>query len=256
MQLHGKTAIVTGAASGIGRAIAASFAAEGAQVVVADIRADPIEGGAPTHELIAEAGGTALFQATDVARWDDIDRVVNLAVERFGRLDVMVNNVAISPDGPLLETTEDQWERTFAVNLKGVFFGCKRAVQQMLTQEPAAEARGRLINISSQHGMIASPGFIAYGTSKAGVAYMTRQIAADYAKQGIVCNAIAPGKIETGTSQEEHETWRMEIARSRTPMPRLGRPQDIANAAVFLASDRASFITGVNLMVDGGWMAA
>jgi NAD(P)-dependent dehydrogenase (short-subunit alcohol dehydrogenase family) len=126
----------------------------------------------------------------------------------------------------------------------------------MLTQDPVAEARGRLINISSQHGMIASPGFIAYGTSKAGVAYMTRQIAADYAKQGIVCNAIAPGKIETGTSDEENEDWRMEIARARTPMPRLGRPQDIANAAVFLAGDRATFITGVNLMVDGGWMAA
>jgi NAD(P)-dependent dehydrogenase (short-subunit alcohol dehydrogenase family) len=134
--------------------------------------------------------------------------------------------------------------------------GCKRAVQQMLMQAPVAEARGRLINISSQHGMIASPGYIAYGTSKAGVAYITRQIAADYAKQGIVCNAIAPGKIETGTSAEEHEGWRMELARARTPMPRLGRPQDIANAAVFLASDKASFITGVNLMVDGGWMAA
>jgi glucose 1-dehydrogenase len=256
MQLHGKTAIVTGAASAIGRAIAQAFAAEGANVVIADIRADPIGGGRPTAELIVEAGGTALYQETDVARWDDIDRVVSLAVARFGRLDVMVNNVAIAPDGPLLETTEEQWERTFAVNLKGVFFGCKRAVQQMLTQDPVAEARGRLINISSQHGMIASPGYIAYGTSKAGVAYMTRQIAADYAKEGIVCNAIAPGKIETGTAAEEHETWRMEIARARTPMARLGRPQDIANAAVFLASDRATFITGVNLMVDGGWMAA
>ena len=256
MQLQGRTAVVTGAASGIGRAIALAFAAEGASVVVADLRADPIEGGRPTHEAVAEAGGQALFQETDVARWAEIDRVVSLAVERFGRLDVMVNNVAIAPDGPLLETTEEQWDRTMAVNLKGVFFGCKRAVQQMLAQEPAAETRGRLINISSQHGMIASPGYVAYGTSKAGVAYITRQIAADYAKEGIVCNAIAPGKILTGTSAEEHDDRRMEIARARTPMPRLGRPRDIANAAVFLASDRASFITGVNLMVDGGWMAA
>ena len=256
MQLEGRTAVVTGAASGIGRAIAIAFAAEGANVVVADVRTDPIEGGVPTHEFIAEEGGTALYQETDVARSDDIDRVVELAVGRFGRLDIMVNNVAISPDGSLLETTEEQWDLALAVNLKGVFLGAKRAVKQMLTQEPIAEARGRLINISSQHGMIASPGFIAYGTSKAGVAYITRQIAADYAKQGIICNAIAPGKIMTGTSSEENESWLMEIAHARTPMPRLGQPQDIANAAVFLASDRASFITGVNLMVDGGWMAA
>ncbi len=256
MQLHNKAAIVTGAASGIGRAIARAFAAEGAKVIVADIREAPIGGGTPTEDLIAQSGGEVLYQETDVAKASDVDAVVGRAVETFGRLDIMVNNVAIAPDGPLLETSEAIWDRTLAVNLKGVFLGCQSAVRQMLTQEPIGEARGRLINISSQHGMIASPGYIAYGTSKAGVAYITRQIAADYAKQGIICNAIAPGKILTGNSSEEQNAERMAIARARTPMPRLGQPEDVAGAAVFLASEQASYITGVNLMVDGGWMAA
>ena len=256
MQLQNKAAIVTGSASGIGRAIALAFAAEGAEVIVADIRDTPLEGGTPTQDLIAQAGGQALYQETDVAKAGDIDAVVALAAATFGRLDIMVNNVAIAPDGPLLETSEEIWDQTLAVNLKGVFLGCQSAVRQMLTQEPIGEARGRLINISSQHGMIASPGYIAYGTSKAGVAYITRQIAADYAKQGIICNAIAPGKILTGNSAEEQNAERMAIARARTPMPRLGQPDDVAGAAVFLASEQASYITGVNLMVDGGWMAA
>ncbi len=125
----------------------------------------------------------------------------------------------------------------------------------MLTQEIVNEARGRIVNVSSQHGMVCAPGDIAYGVSKAGIVYLTRQIAVDYAAQHIVCNAVAPGKILTGKSGPAIEAKAMAYSEQRTPMPRLGRPDDVASAALYLASDECSFTTGVNLMVDGGWMA-
>ncbi|MCH9000705.1 MAG: SDR family oxidoreductase [Proteobacteria bacterium] len=259
MRLKDRVAIVTGGASGIGRAIARRFAEEGARVVVADVTTEPREGGAPTQDLIAAAGGTALFTLTDVSKWDQVDALVGATVARFGRLDVMVNNAAVSAGKPLLEEDEAGWDRIMAVNLKGVFFGCKRAVQQMLEQEPLGQppgaARGRIVNLSSQHGMICAPNDIAYGVSKAGCAYITRQIAADYAERGIVCNAVAPGKILTGKPGRAQSPEALARAQARTPMARLGTPRDVANAALFLASDEASYMTGVNLMVDGGWMA-
>jgi len=129
-------------------------------------------------------------------------------------------------------------------------------VQQFLTQEPRAEARGRIVNISSQHGMISSPGDIAYGTGKAAVVYMTRQIAADYGARQIICNAVAPGKIVTGKPGRANEAALIDYSERRTPLPRLGQPDDVASAVAFLASDEARYITGENLMVDGGWMAA
>lgn len=253
--LLGKVAIVTGASSGIGRAIAASFAAEGAAVVIADIVAEPIEGGESTLDLIRKSGGAATFEKTDVGRWEDIDRLVSTTVQRHGRLDVMVNNAAIFSGTPLLETTLAQWEQVMAVNLTGMFHGCKRAVQQMLTQEPRNEVRGRLINLGSQQGIVTAPHDTPYGVSKAGAIYLTKQIAVDYAKDWIVCNCISPGKIVTGQPGSPSDPARLENAHRRTPWPRLGRPQDIANAAVFLASDRATYITGSNLVVDGGWLA-
>ena len=254
MKLKDRVAIVTGGASGIGRAIAIQFAREGASVVVGDVRDTPREGGQQVSDAIADVGGTGRFVETDVSQWEDVDRLVSEAVEHFGQLDVMVNNAAAMGMGhPLLDTTEEEWDRTMAVNLKGVFFGCKRAVQQMLTQPVKGEARGRIVNISSQHGMVAALGNIAYGVSKSGVVYMTRQVAADYAEQCIICNAVAPGRILTGKPTTEES---VAYSQSRTPMPRLGRPIDVARAAVFLASDEATFITGVNLMVDGGWMAS
>ncbi len=148
------------------------------------------------------------------------------------------------------------WKRVLDVNLTGVLLCCQAAVRQMLTQAPRDEVRGRLINLSSQHGMIAAPGDLAYGTTKAAIDYMTRQIAADYAKEGIVCNAVAPGKIVTGQGGRLLDEDVLDRARRRTPWPRFGRPEDVARAALFLASDEASFITGETLMVDGGWMAA
>lgn len=255
MRMRDRTAVVTGGASGIGKAIAVRLAAEGANVVIVDLRRAPREGGAGVMAEIAPLAGRAVFVEGDVARWDGVDRAVSTAVAEFGRLDVMVNNAAVSAGTALLETSEEEWDRVMAVNAKGVFLGCKRAVQQFLAQEPRGEVRGRIVNISSQHGMICAPGDLAYGVGKAAVVYMTRQIAVDYARQGIVCNAVAPGKILTGKTGRAVEPERLAYATARTPWPRLGRPDDVANAVLFLASDESTYVTGENLMVDGGWMA-
>ena len=163
--LAGKIAVVTGASSGIGRAIAISFASEGASVVVADITEQPVEGGESTIEIIARSGGAAAFRKTDVGRWEDVDALITTTVERHGRLDVMVNNAATYSGTALLETQPVQWEEVMRVNLTGMFYGCKRAVQQMITQEPREEVRGRLINLGSQQGVVTSPGELPYGVS-------------------------------------------------------------------------------------------
>ncbi|WP_193180321.1 SDR family NAD(P)-dependent oxidoreductase [Nisaea sediminum] len=255
MRLKDRTAIVTGAASGIGKAIAIRFAEEGANVIVADRTDAPREGGEKTLDLILAAGGSAEFAEMDVADWASVDATVGAVVSTYGALDIMVNNAAIGVGKPLLETSEEDWDRVMSVNAKGVFFGCKRAVQQMLTQPARDGVRGRIVNISSQHGMVRSPNDLAYGTGKAAVVYMTRQIAGDYAAEGIVCNAVAPGKILTGKTGRAVDSDILAYSEARTPWPRLGRPLDVANAVLFLASDEATYITGENLMVDGGWMA-
>lgn len=250
-RLAGRVAVVTGAASGIGRAIALRFAEEGATVVVSDVRTDPREGGVPTHELL----GTKFVEA-DVSRWADVDRLVSGAVEEHGRLDVMVCNAGIAGpfSKPLLETTEEDWDAIMAVNLRGVFLCCKRAVARMLEQEPVDEVRGRVINISSQHGMVGPPGHVAYAASKGGVVNLTRQIAVDYGPRQVFVNAVAPGKILTG-SPEQQDPESLAYSRARTPFWRLGRPTDVAGAALFLASADSGYVSGVNLLVDGGWMA-
>ena len=250
-----KTAVVTGASSGIGRAIALSFAAEGARVVIADITSEPLEGGEPTVDLITKAGGEASFELVDVGRWEDIDALITKISSAHGRLDIMVNNAATYSGTALLETNAAQWEQVMKVNLTGMFYGCKRAIQQMITQEPRQEVRGRLLNLGSQHGIVSAPRDAPYGVSKAGAIYLTRQIAVDYAQDLIVCNCISPGKIVTGKPGLAMDPAKLEYARRRTPWPRFGRPEDVANAAVFLASDRATYITGANLVVDGGWLA-
>lgn len=249
-RLAGKVALVTGGASGIGRAIAARFVREGAVVVVADVTTVVREGGQPTHEWLG-----IQHVPTDVSVDADCAAAVAEVVARHGRLDVLVNDAAITLGKPLLDCTQEEWDRVLAVNLTGCFLMSKAAVRQMVGQTPRNEVRGRIVNISSQHGMVASPGDIAYGTSKAGVAYLTRQVAVDYAAQGIVCNAVAPGKILTGKTGRAVDPAMLAYSVARTPWPRLGRPEDVAGAALFLASDDATFVTGENLMVDGGWMA-
>ena len=191
-RLEGRTAIVTGAASGIGRAIALLFAQEGARVVVADIIDAPKEGGESTEKIIADAGGEAIWMHCDISNWDDIDAMVTRTVADWGGLDIIVNNAAHWTTTRLTDTTNEQWREVMAVNSDGYFMCCKRAVQQMLTQPVRGDARGRIVNITSQHGMIGAPNDIAYGTGKASSVYLTRQIATDYGRDHIVCNAIAP----------------------------------------------------------------
>jgi glucose 1-dehydrogenase len=252
-RLEGRVAVVTGGASGLGRAIALRFADEGAFVVVGDVRPDPREGGLPTADLMGERG---VVLEADASRWDDIDRLVATAVGRRGRLDVMVCNAGIAGrySKPLLETTEDDWDAIVGVNLRGVFLCCKRAVAQMVGQDPVGEVRGRVINISSQHGMVGPPGHVAYAASKGGVVNLTRQIAVDYGPRGVLVNAVAPGKIMTG-SPEQQDPETLAYSHARTPFHRLGRPEDVAGAALFLASDDSGYVSGTNLLVDGGWMA-
>jgi NAD(P)-dependent dehydrogenase (short-subunit alcohol dehydrogenase family) len=248
--------VVTGSASGIGRAIAIRLAMEGASVVVSDVRHEPREGGEATEAVIADRVGNCIRVDCDVSRWSDVDRLVSTAVEHYGQLDVMVNNAAIA--GPaskqLLDTTEADWDEIMSVNLRGVFLCCKRAIAEMIEQEPIGEVRGRVINISSQHGMVGSPGHVAYSTSKGGVVNLTRQLAVDYGRRGILVNAVAPGKIMTG-SPEQANPELTAYAQSRTPFSRLGRPDDVAGAVSFLASEDSLYISGTNLLVDGGWMA-
>jgi NAD(P)-dependent dehydrogenase (short-subunit alcohol dehydrogenase family) len=247
--------------------------------------------------LLGERG---VFLEADASRWEDVGRLVEAAVDHGGRLDAMVLNAGIAGrfSKSLLETTEEDWDAIMAVNLRGVFLGCKAAVTQMLTQEPlgvgstepaesggagfagagagtgvgstepaesggagfagagagTGDVRGRIVNISSQHGMVGPPGHVAYAASKGGVVNLTRQLAVDYGPRGILVNAVAPGKILTG-SPEQQDPDTLAYSHARTPFHRLGRPDDVAGAALFLASDDCGYVSGVNLLVDGGWMA-
>ncbi len=258
--------MVTGASSGIGRAVAIRFAAEGAMVVASDVRQDPIwappSDSAATVDAIMAAGGRAEYVHADVSSPDDVDALIGGAVERHGKLDILVNSAGVFDSFALLDTSLENWEQVMAVNLRGPFLCTKRAVAQMIEQEPRGEVRGRIINVSSQHGMIGPPEYCAYAVSKAGVVQLTKQVAVDYARHGIMVNAVAPGRILTGTHPGEREYLErgeidadIEYSFSRTPFHRLGRPEDVAGAALYLASDECSFVSGHNLLVDGGWMA-
>jgi glucose 1-dehydrogenase len=253
-----RCAIVTGSSSGIGRAVAQRLAADGFAILLADVRREPLTGGEPTDDVIARDGGTCEFVATDVARRKDCERLVALAAERHGSLDVLVNNAALAGahSKPLLQTEDADWDAIMSVNLRGPYMLCQAAIRQMLRQPPRGDARGRIVNITSQHGMVGAPGHFAYAVGKGALVQMTRQVAVEHGRDGIMCNAVAPGKIVTGTpgdlSQDERS---LTYVTSRTPFARLGQPSDVASAVSFLASDQATYISGINLLVDGGWMA-
>ena len=256
-RLEGKTIAVTGAGSGIGRAMALAFGNEGAHVLVADIRREAREGGDPTDAVLASRGQAGEYVETDVSQWADVDALVTRAVAVTGKLDVFVNNAALhhrSVSKSLLETEPEDWDAMMAVNLRGTFFGCKRAIQQMLMQEPVGDVRGRVINMASEHGLVGAPGHVAYSAMKGAVVNLTRQVAVDFAEHGIVCNAIAPGKIVV-PREGGQDAELLSYAHARTPWPRLGEPEDVAALAVFLASDDCRFMTGANVLIDGGFMA-
>jgi glucose 1-dehydrogenase len=249
---------VTGSSSGIGRAIARRLAADGFPVVLADVRRDPLTGGEPTDLLISRDGGRCEFVIADVSSAKACENLVRRASAKHERLDVLVNNAVLAGphSKPLIETLDADWDAMMAVNLRGPFLLCRAAVRVMLAQEPRGEVRGRIVNITSQHGMVGVPGHFAYAVGKGGLVQMTRQIAVEHGRDGIICNAVAPGKIRTGAPGDlAADPASLAYVQSRTPFARLGEPDDVAAAVSFLASGQASYVSGVNLLVDGGWMA-
>jgi NAD(P)-dependent dehydrogenase (short-subunit alcohol dehydrogenase family) len=252
MRLRDKTAIVTGAGSGIGRAIARMFAAQGARVLVADMAVD---GGQATVSQITGEGGTARFIQTDVARAESVQAMVAAALDAWGRLDILVNNAGIVRVGSVTEGSEADWDLSLAVNLKGVYLCARHALPAMIVG-----GGGAMVNIASVGGLVGAAGLAAYASAKAGVLNLTRQMAVDYGPQGVRVNSICPGTIPTPMHYafyrpEDKEATLAEWAKAK-PLRKVGRPEDIAYAAVYLASDEASFVTGANLVVDGGTLAA
>ncbi|CAG8069081.1 unnamed protein product [Penicillium salamii] len=263
-RLQDKVAIVTGSSSGLGRAIAVRYAKEGAKVVCADLtptaRSEE-EAVITTHELILRNGGSAIFVPTDVGNATQVENLVTAAVQAYGRLDILVNNAGISIEARtpavLHLTDESTWDTTMRVNVKSVFLGCKYALAQMLAQEPHSSGdRGWIINISSIMGMIGGPENPSYCASKGAVSQLTRQMALDYAPHKIHSNAICPGYTQTAIFKETTSyctPW--DDLNRRHPLKGPGFPDDIAKMAVVLASDDASWVTGVCLPVDGGYTA-
>lgn len=246
--MNGKVAIVTGAATGLGREAALAFARAGARVVLADVAAMDAE---ETAHLIATAGGKALFVPTDVTRADQVEAMVVTAVTEFGGLDYAFNNAGIAPRGvPVAEMAEADWSRTIAVNLTGVWLCLKHECAQLLRQGEG----GAIVNTSSTMGVVSGPGLAAYSASKSGVIGLTRAVALDYARDRIRVNAICPGGIGgTAITDRPENKADMEQLAQMTPMGRLGVPREIGGAVVWLCSDQASYITGQALTVDGGF---
>ena len=249
-KLEGKVAIVTGSNRGIGRGIAIAFAKENCKIVINSYRED--EEAKKTVEEIKKLGIDAIFIKANVTREMDVRDLIEKTVKKFGKLDILVNNAGILVSGTVTTLTEKDWNKQMDVNLKGVFLCTKYAVQQMLRQGKG----GRIINISSIAGLVGFPGISAYCASKGGVTELTREVALDCAKYGITVNAIDPGVIVTDMTKSmlEDEATKKTLMEN-TPVGRFGQPEDIGNAAVFLALDESSFITGHNLVVDGGWTA-
>jgi NAD(P)-dependent dehydrogenase (short-subunit alcohol dehydrogenase family) len=252
-RLAGKVAIVTGAASGIGRATALLMAREGAAVVVADVNG---AGAAAVAKEIEAAGGAALGQPADVAEEASVVAMVDAAVKRFGGLDVLHNNAAavdpalMSRDGDVVDLDVGVLDRTLAVNLRGPMLGCKHAIPRMLER-----GGGAIVNTSSASALVGDPVRTAYGISKAGLDALTRYVATQYGKRGIRCNSIAPGVVATPALAANVPPEMIAIYERSHLTPRLGRPEDIAAAVAFLASDDAAFITGQTISVDGGLLA-
>jgi len=253
-------AVVTGGGSGIGRAVAELLAEDGARVAVVDLLPD---GGKETVSVIASGGGDAIFVQADVSRWPDVNRAVTMAVNDLGPLSIMVNAAGIL-DGytPADELTTAVWERVIAINLTGTFFGCKRALTEMLER-----GSGRIVNIASVAGLVGSGGGPAYTASKHGVVGLTRQLALDYAERGITVNAVCPGSVATGLRANSTRILGAgappmrgvgaddAAVRAITPAGRRGTVNEVAGAVRYLVSEAAAYVTGHTLVVDGGWTA-
>lgn len=251
MKLKDKVAIVTGAASGIGRAIAVLFAQEGAKVVAADINESAVK---QLAEEVTQQGGTIKGIKTDMSAESDIQAMINTALNDFGGLDILVNNAGIMDNFLTIgNLTNEVWDRVISVNLTGPFKACRLAIPQMIKQSTG----GVVINISSVGGLFGTRGGAAYVTSKHGLIGLTKNIASTYGKKGIRCNAIAPGGIATniGDTITEPDMLGMEALNKGTGEAPMGQPMDLAYAALYLASEESKFVNGTTLVIDGGWTA-
>ena len=252
MRLENKNAIVTGGAGGIGRATALAFAAEGAKVAVVDLRADAAEA---VVEEIRAAGGTAVAIAADVSNEEDIQRIIATTVSEFGGVNVVFNNAGIIRRTTAVETTAEEWDRVFGVNVKSIFLMSKHVVPIM-----AANGGGSIVNTGSGWGLKGGGKTISYCASKGAVVNMTRALAIDHGPQGIRVNSVNPGDVNTGMLLEEARQLSQDanafLAESADrPLGRMGQPSEIAAAVVWLASDDSSYVTGAALVVDGGGIA-
>jgi NAD(P)-dependent dehydrogenase (short-subunit alcohol dehydrogenase family) len=247
MRLKDKVAIVTGAASGIGRATSLLFVREGAKVVVADIND---EMGNETASLVEKQGGEAIFVHTDVSKSNDIQNMVESAVEKFGKIDVLVSNAAyMDPGVPVVDLPEEQWDETIDVTLKGHYLGAKYAIPEMIKV-----GGGSIVSVSSVGGVVAFASNPAYCAAKGGVIQLAKAIAADYVKNNIRANVVCPGAIDTpGAEGVKDIKEAYDYSLFMAEMGRWGTADEMAHAILFLASDEASYITGSVLVADGGW---
>jgi len=247
-RLDGSVALITGAASGQGRAASLRFAGEGARIIVADI---DDAGSAQTVARVEEIGAEAIAIHADVSDLADVERMVATAVDRFGYLDVLYNNAAVQMSGRLVDCTEAEWDLTFATNLSAVFWACRAALPVMIDH-----GRGSIINTASVLGLIGSEGYAAYGAAKAGLVGLTRQIAVEYGP-AVRANVIAPGSIDTprfrkvAAAFDDPDGFVDGLART-IPLHRLGTADDVASIALFLASDDSAYVTGAVIPADGG----
>jgi len=243
LKLKGKVALVTGAAQGIGKAIALLLARNGADIVVSDINLEKAE---ETAKEIRAIGPKAMAVKVDVANLSDVEQMVTGILEKLAKIDILVNNAGITRDKLILRMTEEDWDAVLGVNLKGTFNCTKAVVRHM-----AKQRSGKIVNIASVVGEMGNAGQANYSASKAGVIGLTKTIAREYAQRGINVNAIAPGYIETPMTEALPEKAKEEL-RKLIPMERLGKPEDIAEAVLFLVSEESSYITGQVLNVNGG----